>query len=493
MPMLEELGYVPKHRYAFGEEIRLHLAGDRRALRPRRRRPVPHRRDAAPSGTRTPARWRIRTDRGDELTQPLLRARRRDPQPAEAAGHPRHGGLRRAVVPHRPLGLRRHRRRARASRSPSSATRSSASSAPAPPASSACRRWPRRPSTSTCSSARRRPSACAATGPPIPTSPTALAAGLAAGPDGQLPGDHARPAGRGGPHRRRVDPPLRRRPPPAPLEGHDARGVHARRRGARLRDHGGAPAPGRGARGRSRPRPRSSSRYYRYLCKRPVLPRRVPERVQQRRTSPSSTAPPASTGSPSRARWSTASSTRSTASSTAPASRPSSRRCTAGPATRSSGASGVSLAEKWADGAATPLRDDDPRLPEPVRHAGAGPAGRRHRQLHAARRARRRVHRRRGRHPRAAGREGVRRERRGRGGAGPRRSSTRSSTAARVMSACTPSRINQEGNPEAAEPPQRQLRPRLRRLLRLPRAAASSGSTSGDCEGLELDDHVATS
>ena len=25
MPMLEELGYVPTHRYAFGEEIRLHL------------------------------------------------------------------------------------------------------------------------------------------------------------------------------------------------------------------------------------------------------------------------------------------------------------------------------------------------------------------------------------------------------------------------------------------------------------------------------------
>ena len=35
LPMLEELGYVPTHRYAFGEEIRLHLRGDRRPLRPR--------------------------------------------------------------------------------------------------------------------------------------------------------------------------------------------------------------------------------------------------------------------------------------------------------------------------------------------------------------------------------------------------------------------------------------------------------------------------
>ena len=40
-----------------------------------------------------------------------------------------------------------------------------------------------------------------------------------------------------------------------------------------------------------------------------------------------------------------------------------------------------------------------------------------------------------------------------------------------VMSACTPSRINNEGHPEAHEPPQRQLRPGDGRLVRLPRAA----------------------
>ena len=41
-----------------------------------------------------------------------------------------------------------------------------------------------------------------------------------------------------------------------------------------------------------------------------------------------------------------------------------------------------------------PLRRDEPRLPQPVRHAGARPAGRRHRQLHGHRRARRRAARR---------------------------------------------------------------------------------------------------
>ena len=43
LPMLEELGYVPTERYASGEEIRLHLAGHRRPLRPGGRRPLPHR------------------------------------------------------------------------------------------------------------------------------------------------------------------------------------------------------------------------------------------------------------------------------------------------------------------------------------------------------------------------------------------------------------------------------------------------------------------
>ena len=67
LPMLEELGYVPKHRYAYGDEIKQHLEA------------IAERFDLADDAllhtgvTRaewdeTAARWRITTDRGDELT-----------------------------------------------------------------------------------------------------------------------------------------------------------------------------------------------------------------------------------------------------------------------------------------------------------------------------------------------------------------------------------------------------------------------------------------
>ena len=45
LPMLEELDYIPTRRYAFGEEILQPPRGDRRPVRPRGRRPVPHRGD----------------------------------------------------------------------------------------------------------------------------------------------------------------------------------------------------------------------------------------------------------------------------------------------------------------------------------------------------------------------------------------------------------------------------------------------------------------
>jgi cation diffusion facilitator CzcD-associated flavoprotein CzcO len=66
LPLLEELGYVPKHRYAYGEEIRLYLEA------------VAERFDLVSDAlfhtgvTRATwdddaARWRVNTDRGDEL------------------------------------------------------------------------------------------------------------------------------------------------------------------------------------------------------------------------------------------------------------------------------------------------------------------------------------------------------------------------------------------------------------------------------------------
>ena len=76
-------------------------------------------------------------------------------------------------------------------------------------------------------------------------------------------------------------------------------------------------------------------------------------RPSTNRTSRSSTVPAASSGSRPRARSSAVGSTPSTASSTAPASRPSSPRCPGGPAHEIIGRGGISLAERWRDGAAS--------------------------------------------------------------------------------------------------------------------------------------------
>ncbi len=67
MPMLEELGYVPTTRYAFGEEIRLHLEaiGDHFDLRTGA---LFHTGVERAAWDEPSARWRVHTDRGDELT-----------------------------------------------------------------------------------------------------------------------------------------------------------------------------------------------------------------------------------------------------------------------------------------------------------------------------------------------------------------------------------------------------------------------------------------
>ncbi len=67
LPMLEELGYVPKHRYAFGEEIRQHLQAiaDRFDLVPDA---LFHTGVVRSEWDEEAVRWRVRTDRGDEIT-----------------------------------------------------------------------------------------------------------------------------------------------------------------------------------------------------------------------------------------------------------------------------------------------------------------------------------------------------------------------------------------------------------------------------------------
>ena len=169
IPMLEELDYIPTQRYAFGEEIRLHLEAiaDRFDLVTDA---LFHTGVTRAEWDEDAARWRIHTDRGDEVSCRWYVLAVGILNLMKLPDHPGHGGLRRALVPHGAVGLRVHRRRPGPTSRPAWPTRSSPSSAPARAASSACRRWPSRRSTSTCSSARRRPSANGGTGPPIPTS-----------------------------------------------------------------------------------------------------------------------------------------------------------------------------------------------------------------------------------------------------------------------------------------------------------------------------------
>ena len=176
LPMLEELDYVPTRPVRVRRGDPPAPPGDRRPVRPRRRRAVPHRRDPR-EWDEDAARWRIRTDRGDEITSRyyvlavgILNLMKLPAIPGmeDFAGTAFHtarwdyeytgGG------PDEPLtkladkvvGAHRHRRDRHPVRR---------------------RRWPRRRSTCTCSSARRRRSACGATARPTRASPTSCEPG----------------------------------------------------------------------------------------------------------------------------------------------------------------------------------------------------------------------------------------------------------------------------------------------------------------------------
>ena len=232
-----------------------------------------------------------------------------------------------------------------------------------------------------------------ATARPTPEFAAGLDAGLAAGADGQLPGRHARPAGRRGPRRRRLDPPLRRRPAPAPPEGHDAsRSTSAAPRSSTSRimeEH-----RQRVAEVVEDPATAEALKpYYRYMCKRPCFhdeyltafnqpnvtlvdcPAGI-ERVTER-------GPVVDGEQYERRLPRLRHRVRGRAHPAVPPRRPRHHRARAA----------SSLAEQVGRRRRQPLRDDEPGLPEPVRHAGARPAGRGDGQLHPARRARRRVRR----------------------------------------------------------------------------------------------------
>ena len=109
MPMLEEMNYVPTTRYAFGDEIRRHLDAIATKYGLVDDALVPHRgRDERVGRERVALGGPHRSGRRGPGALPRRRARH--PQPHEAAGDPGHGQLRGQGVPHRPLGLRVHRR-----------------------------------------------------------------------------------------------------------------------------------------------------------------------------------------------------------------------------------------------------------------------------------------------------------------------------------------------------------------------------------------------
>ena len=102
-PCSKSSATCPTQRYAFGEEIRLHLDAAGRALRPGRRRAVPHR--DHPGRVARGRGSLAHPDRPGRRRQlPLVRDGRGHPQPDEAPGHRGHGELRRSLLPYRRAG-----------------------------------------------------------------------------------------------------------------------------------------------------------------------------------------------------------------------------------------------------------------------------------------------------------------------------------------------------------------------------------------------------
>ena len=113
LPLLEELGYMPKEKYSYGRRD----PGDHSQR-------IGHHfdlyRDACfqtqvdrPDLGRRVARWTVRHRPRRRDDRPLRRDGDRGAAPAEAAGHPWRRVLRGPHLPHEPVGLRLHRRRHR--------------------------------------------------------------------------------------------------------------------------------------------------------------------------------------------------------------------------------------------------------------------------------------------------------------------------------------------------------------------------------------------
>ena len=137
LPLLEEIGYMPKEKYSRASEILEHCRAIGRHFGLY---------DGACFQTEVTGmrwdeatgRWIVSTNRGDELRARFVCMANGPLHRPKLPGDPRHRDVRGPHVPHQPLGLRLHRRRLRRATSPACAASVSGSSAPAPRPCSAC-------------------------------------------------------------------------------------------------------------------------------------------------------------------------------------------------------------------------------------------------------------------------------------------------------------------------------------------------------------------
>ena len=90
LPLLEEVGYVPKEKYTHAPEILAHSRGDRRATSTSTATRCFQTEVTELRWDEESARWIVSTNRGDAHAGALRGHGERAAAPAEAARHPRH-------------------------------------------------------------------------------------------------------------------------------------------------------------------------------------------------------------------------------------------------------------------------------------------------------------------------------------------------------------------------------------------------------------------
>ena len=112
LPLLEETGTCRRRSTCTAPEIFEHCQRIAKTFDLYDQRAVLDRGHRSSSGTTDAARWIVRTDRGDEFRARFVAMGTGPLHRPKLPGIPGHRDLRRPLLPHQPLGLRLHRRRA---------------------------------------------------------------------------------------------------------------------------------------------------------------------------------------------------------------------------------------------------------------------------------------------------------------------------------------------------------------------------------------------